>query len=151
MLAGILVVPVMIVSVLMAYFLGYMYEAGEISKTSVYAQDNVGVERVIKAMMWAPFFENSLVAITLWMMSGWGIKSWWVKPLVLGFCFALLHVVLANDFRPFSVFPAFFVITFLIEKKNYKKFKLCGFIASVVFHSLSNSLILIPFFTDHSY
>lgn len=144
------VVPVMIVSALMAYMIGFFYEVGDISKTSIYAQTGVGVARVVKTMLWTPFFENSLVALMLSMMSGWRTGSRWTKPIAIGFIFSTLHVAIANDLRPFSVFPAFIVIAFLIESENGAKLRLCGFVASIAFHSLSNSIILIPFFTGNS-
>lgn len=147
-LAVVSVVPVMMIGVLMSYLIGFFYEAGDISKTSAYAQTDVGVARVIKTMLWTPFFENSLVAAALLMMSGWGARSQWTKPLVIGLVFSSLHVVIANDFRPLSVFPAFAVIAILIESADGVKFSKCGFIASIAFHSLSNSPILIPFFTS---
>lgn len=145
LIATVLVVPVMAVSASIAFLIGFLYEVDNISRTSIYAQADVGLARVMKTMLWTPIFENSLVAVTILMISGWTARSRWEKPFAIGVIFSVLHAVLANDLRPLSVLPAFVVIAFLIEGTDSTKLKLCGFIASITFHSLSNSLILIPF------
>lgn len=140
------VVPVTVISLLVAYMIGLCYQPGDVSKTSINAQDAVTLSRVAKALIWAPLFENALVAIGLSMVSGWRASNFWTKPLVIGLVLSALHVLLAGDFRPFSVLPAFVLIAFLIERTDSKRCKMCGFIASLMFHALCNSPILIPYF-----
>lgn len=144
-LAAVLIIPASIVEAVLSILLGYVPGAELINKASIAAQHNVDIYRVLFVVVVAPLIENVFVALSVFIMLDWRTK-WWVKPLLVGFVFALLHAYVHGGIKPLSAMPGFFVMALLIERTERAPWKLCGFFSSIVFHSLNNSFILIPYF-----